>query len=269
MREDAISRTPAPLPSLGSGRIPLHEAAGQIRSSRRTLGFEQARSVRSDRATPSVRSWRDRGAESTGHGFSDERTAFRLISAAPTEFGFSSTEPTLFRGRFTAAYELPPSATKSASVAVTFAYVRRSLIRLIASPYVDRHQSGASLSQPTHRHVYALRRTGGVREAALARHSRAESVAHGAARCGEPVAVLHRPDDGFARGVAKVSHLPRENACNCTSFPTLGSGRPSTRPRNVISSPSTTGRRLLRSVVFPRTAMSTCEVRARTIAVPG
>jgi hypothetical protein len=50
-----------------------------------------------------------------------ERTADLRISEAPTAFERICFEPTLFFGNWTTAYEVPPSAMKTAIVAITFA----------------------------------------------------------------------------------------------------------------------------------------------------
>ena len=51
---------------------------------------------------------------------SDDLTEPERISDLPTEFCLSCLAPTLFRGNASAAYEEPPSAMKSATVATTF-----------------------------------------------------------------------------------------------------------------------------------------------------
>src|SRR6478672_4748606 len=64
------------------------------------------------------------------------RPSFALLTSAPvivpflifaevTASFFSCLVPTLFGGRWVAAYAPPPSATKTAMVAITLAYVRR------------------------------------------------------------------------------------------------------------------------------------------------
>src|SRR3954452_11511699 len=55
----------------------------------------------------------------------EELTALRLIWVGPT----------LFRGSFRAAYAPPPSATNTATVAMTLAYVRPDLILRILKPH--------------------------------------------------------------------------------------------------------------------------------------
>ena len=52
---------------------------------------------------------------------SDDFTACFRISGPPTEFVRSCFDPTLSRGSVATAYDVPPSAMKSAKVAVTLA----------------------------------------------------------------------------------------------------------------------------------------------------
>ena len=60
-----------------------------------------------------------------------DRTAPFLISDAPTAPERSSFAPTLLRSRVLTAYEVPPSAMNTAIVAMTFAYERCDLMRLM------------------------------------------------------------------------------------------------------------------------------------------
>jgi hypothetical protein len=60
-----------------------------------------------------------------------ERTADLRISDVPTAFVRICFGPTLFRGSWVTAYEVPPNATKTAMVAITLAYDRCERRRLI------------------------------------------------------------------------------------------------------------------------------------------
>ncbi|WP_028064226.1 hypothetical protein [Solirubrobacter soli] len=59
-----------------------------------------------------------------------EVTALDLSSLAPTDPVLNSRDPTLSRGNESAAYPVPPNATKTAMVAITLAYDTRARSRL-------------------------------------------------------------------------------------------------------------------------------------------
>src|SRR4051794_22399607 len=116
-------------------------------------------------------------------------------SLLPTAPDLIWVAPTLLRGSLSAAYDVPPSATKRAIVATTLAYDRRSITRC---------SIGASLRlllHPGHLNTHDARSARSKRISRLGRHLRTEAVGLTTSRSIEDVRIAPRtPATGARRG---------------------------------------------------------------------